>query len=307
MPAEIRDAVTGGIQNVLPLSDALDAFGEKKDHDWTPAPNRYYFSGTMSCFRKSWFKQMNRLAKQAALPEPYPEDPDNEYETGNSEAGNAVEQHLIAIWKRLYGFEGAVLKDVRFSLSVETDFGPIMITGKSDPIIIGDNLDVLEFNEVKSALFWAKKHTSVTEKYGRVVPLSLVGVDSPDEAGPANVNNVAQLALGASILAKKGMAPKKTVLTYVSRSNFEDNLQILLSPKDIEFFARLAEWWVVEHHADLQKKETPPEPQFFMGYECKYCSFADACLKAGGTKTIHPIMRGLNERLRISEVGATSV
>lgn len=328
-----RSPVTGGVDDTLSLEETLLVYGQMNKEGWEPRPGRYYASGLVSCFRKSYMKEMNRRAAAKAKAEgkvvvdvvtdpetqvalPYPVDKDEngdekEFTTGLAEPGNALEAHFLKMWRRIYGYEGTVIQDMRLTkeLVLQRDeqgqpTETIALVSKTDPAILGDNLEVLELNEFKSLKYQFPKKLAglVAALKSREIPLSMVGVDTPMERTGVGLNNAVQVAVEAKILTETGRQPRKVKLHYVFNSDYDQHATVLLTPAEVDVLYEVGEWWAVEHHENL-KKEKPPAPQFFATYssgpECNYCPLRTACDKAaGGKRTIHPVMGTINERLQ---------
>lgn len=318
-----RSRITGGISDTLTLAESLRLFKKLDKEHWTPRPGRYYASMLMQCFRKRYYEAMNERAiakaKSSGTPLvlPFPPEPSpdwSDFTPGLAEPGNALERHLTAIWRRVYGYEGVVLQDIRLTNEVVlqqdaegTPTESIALVAKTDPMFVGDNFEVLELNELKSVKYqFPKKLQQWVEGSGgiREFPLSILGIQTPDKTeGAVNINNAVQLAIEAKILTDRGLAPRKTKLSYILSYNWDDHLVALFSPADIELLYNVGEWWAIEHHEHL-KKDTPPAPNFFMGWECSGCMFRGNCDKrnaqTGEKRAAHPMMKGLNERLRVA-------
>lgn len=310
---EVPRTASGGIGDVLSLDDLLERLAEiNSEEDRFERPGRYYASKIGKCFRQEWMRE-KLVMPDDGLPLTDPKS-NYRFDPGNFAPGNATEDHIRYLREKVYskGKPGAVLKDVRISKAIQVEIEgadgkvsteTIHAIAKSDDVIVGDNLEILDFTEMKSPIFWPKKKQYFMEKYGKTVPLSLIGIEEPTRTdGLVNVNNALQLCLGAQILADSGRAPRRVTLIYVNRERYREHIQILLAPPEVKFLYEFAIWWMTEHHLNL-KSATPPASQFFMGYECKptSCPFAQRCAaldkKDGRVKHIHPSMVGLNARL----------
>lgn len=300
----------GGIAESLELDDMFEAFMERNQDDWVSIPGRYYFSKIGNCFYKEWCKENN-------LPCDHGTDPNTcltcRFDAGKSEPGHAVEEYLQFMMEQVYvkGKPGSVLKDMRISDAVEVECEDakgklvketIHIVGKTDMLVMGDNFEILEFEELKTPIYWPKVKNAFMKAHGKVAPLFLAGVEEPQRSdGIVNLGNALQLAVGVHILRKNGLKVRKVSLIYMSRERYRDYVKIIFSEKEVEYLYDLAVWWMTEHHANVRSGK-PPLPQFMMGWECDYCPFNARCSarnkKDGLKREIHPIVVGLDKRLQ---------
>lgn len=286
----------GGLAESLDIDAILEAFMAAEKRDWVPLPGRYYFSKIANCFRKEWFKEKGYLCDHNVLPD------DCEtcrFDAGKAEPGHATEYWLQVLMEEVYtkGKGGAVLKDLRISKSIPAGKETVYLSGKTDMMVMGDNMVVKEFTELKTAVFWKDSKTQFGKKHGKSVPLFMAGIEEPERtSGFANLNNAVQLAVGVQILRDNGITVEQASLIYMSRERYRDYLRILLSESDVKFLAEWADAWIVRHHQNLKSK-TPPAPEFCMGYECRNCPFTKACKDAGGKRVISPEVVGINARL----------
>lgn len=305
-PIPERDEESGALVNTLTLDELMAAFKAKRsDHKYRP--NRYYFSKLAICFLKAWFQEKG-----------VPEDPNTPiYEDGDSEAGNAIEERIIHMLRSVYGYEGTVLKNIRFSEPVHFEVeGPdgkvskatVFIIGRTDPIIIGDNFQFLDFFEIKSAKAWSKPKAYMENMLARKeIPLRLAQIESPDSEGAASINHLVQLAIGCKILRDRGLNPAKKRLLYVDRVNMNRNVSVLLTDAEVDYLYDLGVMWTQQHHANLQSDQ-PPAPQWFMKWECGYCAYDKRCATVCATtkqrRAVHPAMIGINERIAATNKSA---
>jgi len=298
----------GGLAHSMSLDDIYEAKMERDQRDWTPFPGRYYFSKIGSCFRKEWLKEKGTFCNHDRHPDICPE---CRFDAGKSEPGHAVEFWIEKLMEEVYtkGKGGSVLKDMRISEAIpvpQTDpkdpsTGFIHLVGKTDMLVMGDNFRVLEFMELKTAVFWKQNKTAFAEQYGKSVPLALAGIEEPEVPnGLANVNNALQLAVGVKILRNAGLTVDIASLIYMSRERYRDYVRILLSEKDVDYLHDWSVEWLLRHHENVQSDEAPA-PEFMMGYECRNCPFSNQCneiaQERGETRHISPMMVGLNARL----------
>lgn len=301
-----RDPGSGGILASIPFDAALEGYAAKRQDEWTPRAGRHYFSGLGRCFRWAWLKQKGVLCDCGFKIDLCPK---HRFAPGKAEGGNGAERAFQYVLEQHYasGFEGTILKNIRFSEPVEItpDDGEPYVDhacGRSDQILVGDNLRILNFWELKTPFFWKRKFDEIVDAMGRVVPLGTALIEDSGDApnGVVNLNQVLQLAAGAYIMRQNGNQPNQVTLVYMDRSNYGNHLEILLSPDDVEFLHTFAIWWITEHSLNL-RDDMPPPSQFFMGWECGYCPFAAQCSaldkKLGKKRTIHPAMVGINDRL----------
>lgn len=295
---EVPRNAAGGITHTLVFDEALERYNEIAN-SWRGKENRYYFSNIGQCFRKKWFEAKGIMADDG-LP---PRDIKSKYrfDPGKSEVGNAMEARFQYILEQVYG-AGSILKNVRMSeeIKLPKDDGSvesIFVAGKSDQLVVGDNLDILNFYEVKAPEHWPDRKKSFVNRYGKIVPLHIAGIEEPMRSeGIANINQLLQLAAGVHMLRKKGLSPQETTLFYVDRSNMRNHIEIKLSHEDAEFLHDFGIWWIMEHHTNL-RSDIPPEPQYFMGWECRLCPFAQRCKSVGGQRRVHDNMIGINAQL----------
>lgn len=298
----------GGIAESLEIDDILEIMMQR-DEDRSIYPGRYYFSKIFSCFRKEGWKEQRRACDHGI--DDLEKCETCRFDAGKSEPGHASEDHLQHLMEQVYtkGKPGSVLKDMRISVALEAEcedkdgkgvVETIYIIGKTDTLVMGDNFEVLEFNELKTPIFWPAKKNAFIKTHGKVVPLFLAGIEEPTcNDGIVNVNNAIQLAVGVHILRKNGLKVRKVSLTYMSRERYRDYVKILFTEAEVEFLYNLAVWWTTEFHAMVKRGVFPP--LFFMGYECRNCPFQEQCVKEcaenGETRKIHPSMVGINDRL----------
>lgn len=281
-----RHEASGALIGTLTPDETLQAYTEEKRKDWKDIPGRYYYSKLGVCFRKAWYEGKK-----------VPRDPDAEpYEDGDSEAGNAAEEHYITILRSVYGEEGTILKNVRFSMPIVVEKGrTIYIIGRSDPIIVGDNFRILEFTEMKSKKGWPYNFTNFVKAFGKEVPLAAAKVQAGKE-GLISINHLIQLSIGVKVLRDQGMKTEKKRLFMVDRNNWSSNLSILLSDAEVDFLYDIGVYWTQVHDGQLQH-DKPPEPEFWMGWECGYCPFKGRCGRDGGERRITEVMSSVNDNL----------
>ena len=312
----LRDEA-GGVVTVPPISEVLERRHDAGRYE-SKRNNQFNASSFMTCFRMEWFRRRK-------LPCDHDLDPHDcmvcRFSRGKAMPGNATEDQLRQLLAEELndGKEGVVLNDLRFSEVVDVEWeedddgkvqvkqGQAVMVSKADPTIIGDNLRVLTQYEVKSPIKqFHSKFTNLTKQHGDRVPLSIAGVDEPEnKKGACSVHHLTQLAFTCHKLRQVGNTPKMAILLNVSRANFEDNIEVVITPDQNEHLYNLAKWWVVEAYINDQFDEPPP-PEFFKTWECGVaCSYPRRCNdinEATGEKnTMHPIMYGLNERLKRAE------
>lgn len=299
----------GGIAEAMEWDDMLEAQMERSKDDWESFAGRYYFSKIVNCFRKERYTDTDTPCDHGSLPKVCLE---CRFDEGNSAPGNAVEEKLQQIMENVYvkGKPGAVLKDMRISdpieVECETESGEtiretIYILGKTDMLTMGDNFEVLQFDELKTPMYWPAKKAGFIKTHGKIVPLFLAGIEEPETPnGIVNINNAVQLAIGVQILRKNGLKVRKVALTYMNRERYREHVKILFNEEETKFLYDLGVWWTQEYHAFIRSGKLPPA-LFFMGWECRNCPFANRCTEQekadGSKKKIHPAMVGLNARM----------
>ncbi len=321
----LKDAA-GGIVQVPSLDEVLDEIARLDT--WQDKENHYYFSAVLKCFRRMWYEGRGVPCDHGLA---IRECKICRFDPGKSEPGHATEQHIRALFSRVLNYgkpDGPVLNDVRFSVPVPVEWSyeeesqkkpgkyivrtkqaTVYIVGKSDTIIAGDNLTVKQFEENKSPIFsFPAKARRLSEKLGtKRIPLSLAGITEPDDPeGVVSLNQVTQLAIGCKILETRGTPPETAILRTVDRGNYRDHIEVVVTSEEWNFLYDLAIWWVKEHHSNLQFDE-PPEPQFFAGYECKYCPVQKRCAddnrRLGQERVIHPVVPGISARIEALHAG----
>lgn len=311
----VSRTAAGGIEDAMPLDQILEANWDLSQAEWaaratSASKKRFNFSKIGTCFLQAWLKEKG-VAGDDGLPLDHP-DSQFRFAPGNSEPGHATEDHVQYLMEQVYakGKPGAVQKDIRMSEALQVEgldekgepvVQTIYVSGKSDIVIMGDNLEIIDFMELKSPIMWPRKKTAFIEKYGKAVSLNIAKIEEPAEPnGIVNLNNALQLAIGVHILRKNGIRIKKVTLLYVNRERYAEHVAILLSPAEVRELYDLAVWWITEHYSHLCQ-DTPPDPHFFMGYECKRCPVTARCKSLGGERKIHPIVPGLNERMAAAQ------
>lgn len=290
----------GGVSKVLSLKDELEEYSRIRGEDFADRAGRYHFSSMGMCFRRRWYEGKGRLCDCGNDPRICPT---HRFAPGRAEPGNAVENHFRLMQESVYagGKEGTVLKDVRFSEAIPVPLGDgttedIHLAGRSDPMIVGDNLRIRRFTEVKTPFSWPDKKRSFVKSHGHSVPLALARIDV-DGRGLVNLNQALQLCAGVHIMAKHGNPPERIVLVYADRGDFDNHLEIVITLPEAEVLHDFAVWWATEHHLNL-KDDRPPPPQFMMGWECnRSCPFPGQCLNDGGKRALHPAVIDINGRL----------
>jgi len=317
-PAVPKRTEAGGIAEYPSLDEVLDEMNRR--NTWKGKPGRYYFSAMMKCFRQAWYKEKGIPCDCGKDPDQCPE---HRFDAGKSEPGKSTEDGIRRMYAEVLNFglvDGPILNDQRFSVPIDVEWEDevmdeagkwrrekrrerVHIIGKSDLLVQGDNQSILAFTEIKSPISaFKRKMTDLTTAMGsKVVPLSVAGVTEPENPdGVCSLSQLVQLAIGVKVLKEQGRAPHTARLITVSRSQYRDHIEVLVSPEEIDHLYDLAVWWTTEHHVNLQFDE-PPAPRFFEGWACRYCAFAKRCKdqakKDGVALTMHPVVPGLQRRL----------
>lgn len=293
--------MAGGIAESMSIDDVLEAFMEREQDDWTPYPGRYYFSKIGNCFLKEWAKEKGWLCDHGMK--------ENvcstcRFDAGKSAPGHAAEYWLQNLMEQVYtkGKPGSVLKDIRISKEIRASKTEVIyLVGKTDMLVVGDNFVVKEFMELKTAVFWKREKTEFAKKHGKNAPLFFAGIEEPKRPGGlANLNNALQLAVGVKVLRDAGIKVELASLVYMSRERYRDYVRILLSDTDVDYLFDWSVEWLLRHHENV-KSDTPPAPEFMMGYECRNCPFAvqcdRLCKETKQTRQISSMVVGINQRL----------
>jgi hypothetical protein len=311
----------GGISRMPTLDEVLDEITDADDYE--QRPGAYHFSNLMRCFRWQWYKQRGQPCGHGL---PVKECKTCRFDGGKSEPGHAAEAGIRKVYAQVLNRgnpDGPILNDMRFSIPIEVTWveeeesqkkpgkyiarnkkQTVYLTGKSDTLIQGDNGTIIGFTELKTPAneFFPKKITKKTEAYGtKRLPLTLAGIQEPDNPdGCVSLHQLTQAGVGMKVLEVNGRKPETGVLQTVSRSNWRDHIEVVLTPEEWSFLYDLAVWYVKEMHINAQFDE-PPAPEFFLGWECGFCSYAGACAeenkRTGQDRVIHPTVPGIQGRI----------
>lgn len=311
----------GGFSRMPSLDEMLDEISENDDYE--TRPGSYHFSNLMRCFRWQWYKLKDTPCDCGV---PIKQCKTHRFDAGKSKPGVAAEDGIRKLYADILNYgrhDGPILNDVRFSIPIEVTWveeeestkkpgkyiarnkkQTVYLTGKSDTLIQGDNGTIIGFTELKTPIneFFPKKITNLTEAYGtKRLPLTLAGIQEPDNPkGVVSLHQLTQAGVGMKVLELHGRKPEMGVLQTVSRSNWRDHIEVVITPEEWSFLYDLAVWYVKEAHINAQFDE-PPAPEFFLGWECGYCPFNARCAaenkRSGQERVIHPTVPGLQGRI----------
>lgn len=319
--SKLKDSA-GGISRLPTLDEVLDEITDVDDYE--TKPNAYHFSNLMRCFRWQHYKGNKRPCDHGLQV--------NEckvcrFDAGKSKPGVATEAGIRQLYAEILNHgkvEGPILNDMRFSIPIEVSWEEeeesekkpgkyivrnrkqvVVLSGKSDTIIQGDNGRIIGFTELKTPFTenFSKEIKNLTKSYGtKRLPLTIAGI-KPE--GVVSLNQLVQAAVGMKALELNSRAPETGVLQTVSRSNYRDHIEIVITPEEWNLLYDMAIWYVKELHIDMQFDE-PPAPEFFLGWECGLCPFKAACAeenkRTDQQRVIHPIVPGLQGRLEALHV-----
>jgi hypothetical protein len=315
----------GGITRMPSIDEVLDEMNQLNDwEERTARLDHFYFSGLFKCFRFDWYKSRKYPCNHG---KPVNDCEVCRFDSGKSEAGVGTENSIRRLYATVLNYgrtDGPILNDIRFSIPIEVSWveeeesqkkpgkyiarnkkATVYLVGKTDTVIQGDNQRVVGFTELKTpqSYFVVEKIKKVTESLGtKRVPLTIAGIQEDDNPrGIVSLPQVAQMAVGAFVLHKQGRTPDVAVLQTVSRANYREHIEVVVTPEEYGFLYDLALWWVREAHINRQF-DSPPAPEFFTGYDCTYCPFSDECIKenkrTGQQRVIHPMVPGIDGRIK---------
>ncbi len=310
----------GGISRMPTLDEVLDEVNAQNDYE--ARPNSYHFSNLMRCFRWQWYKAKKVPCYHGQQPD---ECPTCRFDAGKAEPGVSTEDGIRRLYAKVLNWgrlDGPILNDVRFSIPIQVEWQEeeesekkpgkyilrnrkttVYLTGKSDTLIQGDNGRIIGFTEVKSPIFmFPKDITKKTNAFGtKRLPLTIAGIEEPDNPdGVVSLHQLTQAGVGMKVLEASGRAPETGLLQTISRANYRDHIEVVITPEEWNFLYEQAVWYVRENHINIQFDE-PPAPEFFLGWECGYCPFQKACedqnRRSGESRVIHPTVPGIQSRI----------
>lgn len=311
----------GGITRLPTLDEVLDEMNGKDD--WEPRTGQhYYFSNILRCFREAWLKSKGWNCDHELKPD---DCAICRFDAGKAQPGIGTENSIRRLYAEVLNYgrlDGPILNDVRFSVPITVEWveeeesqkkpgkyiarnkkATVYLIGKTDTIIQGDNQRVIGFTELKTPIFMFPSNISkLTKALGtKRIPLSLAGILEPDNpSGVVYLPQLVQMAIGAKVLDLQGRRPELAVLQTVSRANYRDHIEVIVTPEEYSYLYDMALWWVREAHINLQFDEMP-SPEFFTGKQCEYCSFQKACeaenRRTGELRVMHPTIPGIQARI----------
>lgn len=296
----VRDTVTGELEHAPTLDEALQYLDETDDYDQTH-PTVFHAS-QFGCHRRKYWDWIGRDLDPGESP----------YPKGMGMAGDASEDAVEYILNKAMGWSTPIVDNVRITRKLDAhDGNTLTLTGRADPIILGDNLEVERFYEVKSKQYGLPKALkSVAEMMGRRAPLWMPGIgirDAQDE-GVVPFRYAVQASVYAHTLAENGRTPKETSILYVDQSNYEEHMSILVSPSIAEFLVGVAEDWVREQYEYRKNEETPP-PRFTDPKACSWCSYSKQCAafneNSGEEREMWEPVKSINEDLEEFRAGGS--
>lgn len=294
-----RDDLTGGLIRPLDYHDSLALYKAKEDSQFTPKPQRFYASDIGRCLLQTFWKRTGEPKDAGATG----------FDDGIGERGDSTEAQITKVLRAVHG-DDIVLQNVRFTkiLDVPTPDGidsKIALVFKSDPVLIGDNLAILQFWEIKSKGYnaWMKNRglQRLLKEGLPKVPLLLAKVEAPEVDGAASFENLLQAAIGMHLArTEAGREPAQGFLHYVDPEKHTKCVTIVLSRSDIDVLAGIAERLLQEYYTYVVSGETPP-PVFMMGWECGWCDWKNKCAlrckQTGVERSMHPLSGSVNEAL----------
>lgn len=285
VPKPKRDELTGGLVRPLDYMETMLAVEAMDTWEPSPGASRFYISNGGRCLRQTYLKMTDAPKDEGA----------SGFDEGIGERGNAVEDRITKNLRATHG-EDTVLQNVRLTKILTLkhpktgEDHQVVVVCKTDPCVIGDNLEILKLYEIKSKAWFSDALNHWPEEEGIwKVPLFMAKIDEEKTVGvegAASLHNAIQLAVEAMIATETGSPPKQTVLLYVDPGNLRKHLEIVFSPTDISTLGRMAEEAIREVMHYVLKGEIPP-PLYAMPWECNtktvkgkkssYCDWRDQC------------------------------